>query len=326
MKYFLLTLFIATMVGIGWLIFDHGKLLSSRLGASTARVTLLVTGDVLTARSVNAKTIQRKDFTWAWAKTADRLRTADITFINLETPLINNCPIKNDGMIFCGDPRHVEGLKFAGVDVVNFANNHAGNQSLDGVKETVSHLQNAGLIVSGVNGPVYKEVNGTRFAFVGYNEVDHQVGIAHAEDQEIIDELNIARQNADVVIVQFHWGIEYTYQPSRNQRRLARLAIDHGADLIVSNHPHWFQAMEMYKGKLIVYSHGNFIFDQMWSRETREGLVGEYTFENGKLVKYEFLPVLIEDYGQPRWLEGKEKDQVLQKLEKANQQLAPFTQ
>src|SRR5690606_15540647 len=94
--------------------------------------TLIATGDVLTARMVNIKSLQTQDFTWAFAHTYERLAQADLTFINLETPLIQNCPTKMTGFIFCGDPRHVEGLQKAGVDVVNIANNHIGNYGLEG--------------------------------------------------------------------------------------------------------------------------------------------------------------------------------------------------
>lgn len=284
--------------------------------------SVLVTGDVLTARTVNAKNRRFNDFTWPFLKTADLTRAADITFINLETPLIPDCPSREDGMIFCGDPRNLEGLLFAGVDVINFANNHAGNQELAGVEGTVRLLEEAGLAVSGVKGPVYKKIRDTTFAFLGYNEVDQQVGVARAEDNLIRTEVAQARESADVVIVTFHWGQEYTYQPTENQKRLARLTVDAGADLIVGNHAHWFQAVEFYKDTLISYGHGNFVFDQMWSQETREGLVGKYTFYEDQLVDTQFVPILIEDYGQPRIMNEAERSVILQRLETESQKLA----
>lgn len=286
---------------------------TATLSAERTR-TLIVTGDVLTARSVNAYMTAQQNFLYPWVQTAERLRQADLTYINLETPLIPNCPIKNDGMIFCGDTANIAGLQFAGVDVVNLANNHMGNQGLAGVTSTVETLQQAGLITAGVSDPVYVEVKGKKWAFLGYNEVDQQVGIQLSEEALIRQQVQEARKNADVVIVQFHWGVEYRYQPTEHQRLLATIAIDNGADLIIGNHPHWFQALEMYNNKLITYSHGNFIFDQMWSQQTREGLVGKYTFYDNTLVDVEYWPVWIEQYGQPRWLEGQEKINILDAL------------
>lgn len=275
-------------------------------------VTLMVTGDVLLARSVNSKMVQRNDMNWPFLQTADRLKSADITFINLETPLVTDCPVRNDGMIFCGDPRTVEGLQFAGVDVVNLANNHMGNWRQDGVNETMHILEQAQIRHTGVNAFTISEVQGTTFAFLGFNEVGVQTGIPLLTESLVAQQLAVAREQADVVIVQFHWGQEYTYQPTSSQKHWAKFAIDEGADVVIGNHPHWWQPIEFYKEKPIVYSHGNFIFDQMWSKETRIGLVGEYFFQNKRLIDIKFHPVLIEDYGQPRWLEGTEKQQVLE--------------
>ena len=92
-------------------------------------------------------------------------------------------------------------------------------------------------------------------------------------------DIQALKRQVDFVIVAFHWGIEYTALPTQEQRGIAHQAIDAGADLILGNHPHWVQATEKYQGKYITYAHGNFVFDQMWSQETREGVVGKYTFD-----------------------------------------------
>jgi poly-gamma-glutamate synthesis protein (capsule biosynthesis protein) len=134
-----------------------------------------------------------------------------------------------------------------------------------------------------------------------------------------------AAGQADVVVAALHWGAEYVTIPqaapgiaSDNPVEIAHLAVDSGADLVVGNHPHWVQGLEVYKDKLIVYSHGNFILDQMWSRETTIGVVGRYTFYDTKLVEAEFLPVIIEDYARPRPLEGTEAQAVLEGMRQAS--------
>lgn len=290
---------------------------SSPLNTSTS-ITLLATGDVLLARSINYKMLQLQDFTWPFVHTAELLKAADLTFINLETPLITTCPTRVDGMFFCGDLRGVESLQYAGIDVVNLANNHAANFGLEGVLETEKALTEQNFTISGLldRNAGFTTVKGTTFAFLGYNEVNEQAGVTPADPEIIKKEVAAAKQQADLVVVQFHWGNEYTYSPSDNQKRLARIAIDAGADLIIGNHPHWYQPIEFYNGKLITYSHGNMVFDQMWSRETREGVVGEYTFQDKKLVGVRFVPVLIENYGQPRILDGAEATSILENLEK----------
>jgi poly-gamma-glutamate synthesis protein (capsule biosynthesis protein) len=284
---------------------------------SEETVTLLATGDVLTARHVTVLMKQNKDFSWPFRNTAGLLQSADISFINLETPLIADCPTRSDGMVFCGELQSTEGLSFAGIDVVNIANNHASNYGPEGVAETVAHLQNKGFLVAGAANAnaTFTSVNGTKFAFLGFNEVNNQPGVTTAYPETVAREVSQAKEQADVVVAQFHWGNEYTYTPSENQRRLARIAIDNGADLIIGNHRQWFQPIEFYNGKLITYSHGNFVFDQMWSRETRQGIVGRYTFSKNALVGVEFIPILIENYGQPRILEAAEAQPILQTLE-----------
>lgn len=280
--------------------------------------TLLVTGDVLQARMVNFLTTQKENFSWPYEKTADRLRAADLAFINLETPLVEGCGRTQVGMIFCGDPRNVQGLQFAGVDIASVANNHALNQGPEGFLETIQHLEAGGVLaVGGGQQPVIIEKNGTTFAFLAYNDVGAASEVmASATEDRLEREIQTARERADVVIVQFHWGEEYRRQPTWRQEELAHQAIDFGADLVLGNHPHWFQSVEMYKDKLIAYSHGNFVFDQMWSLETRQGIVGEYIFVEDILVDVEYYPVQIEEYGQPRWLEGAEKERVLEELER----------
>lgn len=297
--------------------FDNQLILPDSGDERDQVIELLVTGDVLTARSVHTRTRKNADWAWAWRNTATELSAADITFINLETPLVQDCPARDDGMIFCGSSEHVQGLQFAGVDVVNFANNHAGNWGIEGVRQTLQSMKVANISIAGiVDEPlVVFEAKGTKFAFLSFNDVDVQVGVYRAQEEEIAAQIAGAQQVADVVIVQFHWGAEYTYAPSDRQKVLARFAVDQGADLVVGNHPHWFQPVEAYNDVAIMYSHGNFIFDQMWSRETREGVVGKYYFYQGKLIDGEFLPILIEDYGRPRWLEGAERERVIEKLE-----------
>jgi len=284
-------------------------------------VNILITGDVLPAREVNNRAATKNNWNWPYQNIAARLRSADITFINLETPLVEGCQRTQSGMIFCGDPLNVQGLQFAGVDIASLANNHALNQGEEGFTETAELLTRNGILPVGDNEqPKILVRKGTRFAFLAYNDVGEQSELlmAAAKEDRIRQDIVVAKEQADVVILQFHWGEEYRRLPTWRQEELAHFAIDNGADLVLGNHPHWFQAVEMYKGKLIAYSHGNFVFDQMWSLETRQGVVGEYIFEGTVLVDVIYHPVQIEEYGQPRWLEGEEKTKVLEELRNAS--------
>lgn len=285
-------------------------------------VTMIATGDVMPARTVNDQMVKRKDFRWPFEKTAHVLASADLTVINLETPLRTDCTPTNQGMIFCGDARAAEGLVFTGVDVATLGNNHVGNYFKEGVEETKMILSNAGILPV-AEGITYREVKGIRFAFLSYNDIGApEAGVPWAEEEIITREVAKARENADVVIVSYHWGVEYVTQPSEMQRELAHLTIDAGADVVLGNHPHWIQPVEIYNGKFIIYAHGNFVFDQEWSEETKTGVVGKYTFYEGTLVDVEYLPIRIIDYGQPYFLAGEEAARIVQSLEQASTALA----
>lgn len=277
-------------------------------------VTMIATGDVIPARSVNYKMVTGHGFTWPFEKTADVLTTADMTVINLETPLLSNCPITVEGMLFCGDARVTEGLTYAGIDVATLGNNHVGNHYLEGVEETKKILSNAG-IVPVAETIAYKEVKGTKFAFLAYNDIGApEAGVPWADENKIKTDIAEARKNADVVIVAYHWGVEYVTQPSERQIYLAHFTIDNGADVVLGNHPHWVQPVELYKDKFIIYAHGNFVFDQEWSEETKLGVIGKYTFYDKKLVDVEYIPIRIVDYGQPYFLEGDARQKVLDNM------------
>ncbi len=99
--------------------------------------TLLVTGDVIPSRGVNFYATQRRDFLWPFRPTADFVKNADITFIDLEAPLFTGCPVSAaSSFTFCGDPRFMGGLKLMGADVANLANNHTSNYGAEGISPT----------------------------------------------------------------------------------------------------------------------------------------------------------------------------------------------
>lgn len=279
-------------------------------------ITLVATGDVIPARAVNYQATLRNNFKWPFEKVRGVLADADLTFINLETPLIKDCPLTQEGMVFCGSDKNVEGLIFAGVDVASLANNHSGNHGKMGIDETVKLLNDNGILTTGTseNNLAIKEVGGIKFAFLGYSDIEKTPLVSTAEEEKIKREVTEAKKIADVVIVQFHWGAEYVSQPDVRQKSLGRLAIDSGADLVIGNHSHWIKPVEVFKNKLITYAHGNFIFDQEWSQKTKEGVVGKYVFYGKDLVDVEYLPVGIKDFGQPYFLEGERKQKILDEM------------
>ena len=98
-------------------------------------------------------------------------------------------------------------------------------------------------------------------------------GVAPLVSEEIIADIQTARQQGGLVFVSLHWGVEYQHQPQESQRQLAHQLIDAGADVIIGHHPHCIQGVEVYRGGLIAYSLGNFVFDQFQSADTKSGLM-----------------------------------------------------
>ena len=297
-------------------LFSRKRSLNDINNIGTDEIVLITTGDVIPARSVNHISTNKNNFKWAFENIAPLLKSADITFINMETPLIKNCPLTDEGFIFCGDERHSEGLLYSGVDVVNYANNHMSNYGVEGIDNTKNILDSVGILSVGLSsGPVYKTVKGVSFAFLAYNSLGvPEPLLSYADKEKMKREISAADNAADIVVVGMQWGEEYTTQITSLQKELAHLAVDSGADLVIGNHPHWIQPAEIYKSGVILYAHGNLIFDQMWSLETRQGILAGFIFKGKELADVVFIPVLIEGYGQPRILEGSGREKILNKF------------
>jgi hypothetical protein len=300
--------------------------------------TMIASGDVIPARLVDVAASQRRDFLFPFRPTADYVRNADLTFINLESPLLPGCQPQSTGMVFCGDVRFVDGLKLIGTKVVNLANNHvyAGPDT----ERTKALLEQNGIkVATNIGAPVVVDVRGLKFAFVGCNAV---TGGPPVDRKALQADIQLAKQIADVVIVQFHWGHEYVRQPETapgvapdDPIELGHLAIDAGADMVVGNHPHWVQGLEVYKDHLITYAHGNYVFDQVncfpsigsdyrtyCSDDTRTSVVGTYTFYDKRLVAASWKPTFIDTSLQTQWADPARSQQVLKTMEDASLELA----
>ncbi len=262
-----------------------------------SEVNLLFTGDVMLGRAVMSKSQALGDPAYPFAKVAPVLKAADITFINLENPIINNCPTTTSGMKFCTSPQMLKGLEASGVDVVTLANNHSKNYGQNGLDETVRILEGSDILASGLGSLVIKEIKGLKFGFLGFDFVSFS-------PKE--DDFNLVKDSdskVDILIVGVHWGGEYTDKPSSNQKEWARRLVESGADIVVGHHPHWVQESEYIDGKPVYYSLGNFVFDQMWSEKTRSGLAIRLKFDRkGKIIKEEFLPIYMTSLAQPEFV------------------------
>ena len=267
------------------------------LKAFTRDVEVILTGDVMLGRTVMTKSLDSGDPTYPFKKVAGKLAEADFVFVNLENPIIENCPRTATGLKLCADPKLIEGLKLAGVDVVTLANNHAGDYGKEGIEKTVEFLKGVGIEAVGLGNLVIKEKKGIKFGFLGFNFVSKS---PKDEDFKLVSDSD---NKVDILIVGVHWGEEYKDKANKFQREWAKMLVEAGADVVVGHHSHWIQDFESIEGKPVYYSLGNFIFDQMWSQKTRQGLTLKLTYRNGQLVKIEELPIYMSSWAQPEFVE-----------------------
>lgn len=261
-------------------------------------VEVILTGDIMLGRSVTIASLDiNKDPLFPFKKVGETLKKTDLVFGNLESPLVEGCPRIAHGFTLCADPKMVEGLKYAGINIVSLANNHILNFGQKGFEDTKRILSASGIESTGYGNLVVKEVKGTKFGFLGF---DFTVKVPTDSDWKLVKDSN---SKVDVLIVGVHWGDEYQATANKNQRAWARLLIENGADVIVGNHPHWVENTEVINGKPVYYSLGNFVFDQMWSEETKKGLIIKLTFKDGTEVKEEKVPIYIPVLGQPEFVQ-----------------------
>ncbi len=278
--------------------------------------TLIAVGDIMLGRTVEKK-MQRYGWDSPYEAIREYVAGAAIAFANLEAPFIDGVVVEPYDTVFRAPPAAAPALAQAGFDVVSLANNHIKNQGAAGIIQTRSVLDSVGIayIGAGVNDttarqPALIERNGLVFGFLAYTDsaftpaayeaTAERAGSPFLRIDRMQHDVRQLRGQADVVIVSMHAGIEYSHNPNQTQINFARAAIDAGAHLVLGHHPHVLQPAEQYQDGYIIYSLGNFIFDQMWSAATRQSVVASLTFTDAKLTDVHYTPLQIFDYYQPR--------------------------
>lgn len=283
--------------------------------AENKKTTLFFVGDMMLTRGV--ETSVRKNFDGDFNKLFENIpeiKEADILFGNLEGDVSDKGNNVGSKYSFRMNPEVLSAIKNAGFDIVSFANNHVGDWNIAAFKDTLARLKENGILKvgAGINeedvvSPTIIEKNGIKFGFLGFTDVGPNwlqaktdtAGILLASSPNLGEIIKNAKTKCDVLIVSFHWGEEYKLIHSNRQEKLAHSAIDNGADLIIGHHPHVMEDIEEYKNKTIVYSLGNFIFDQYFSKDTMEGMLFSATFEGKDLVEINDKVITLSKQFQP---------------------------
>lgn len=268
-------------------------------------------GDIMLGRSIKTKSELNnyegifKDVSYLW-------KDSQYVSGNVESALLDNPEEfkKSDKEIHLyAETKVANLLKNNGFTMANLSNNHLGDFGREGVLSTINAVKMAGLNYVGAGENIndaatydIQDVNGIKVATIGISDIVPKDFSANRTQAGILSTMYPsynrlvyeASQEADLVVVNLHWGIEYGVDETEEQEKIAKALIDAGADVIIGSHPHVLQPIQTYKDGIIFYSMGNFVFDQGWSRTKDSMVLNYYINENGEGT-FELVPVRIKN-------------------------------
>lgn len=270
------------------------------------------------------------DFDFPFRKIAPFLRSQDLVIVNLETPLTDH---PRDNGLFKSAPGYASAMKAAGVSLVNLSNNHIFDAGEKGFFDTLDYLKRAGLQTLGIGdnfdsarAGTTVELKGMRFCFLSYTQfcntrfaslAKNYAGLLPLDRQLMIKDIQAARKKADWVIVSLHWGLENQPNVHPGEIEIGHCLIDAGADCIIGHHPHVPHAIEIYRGKPILFSLGNFIFAQRNHHSWSHNFLAELIIDQDCFCGVAVHPIAGEGSSlfQPEVLSGRMADEFLQDLQ-----------
>lgn len=300
------------------------------------QLRLVAVGDIMLGRNVGKRLEAKPNkYLYAFKDVASYLKKGDITFANLESPLTFNTHglSKAHKIVLKASPNAKTALVDGGFDIVSLANNHMMDYYDTGLFDTMKALKEAGIAFSGggrnldeARKPSILEKNGLKIAFLSYTDMAEGVyvgdpsiryaagknssGVAPRRLEMIREDIRKIRKDVDLIAISLHWGVEETFTVTPAMVEFAHQLLDEGADMILGHHPHQFQGMELYKGKPVFYSMGNFIFDQN-DPENRESFILDMTFTEKKLTALAAIPIRILEKDHVKVQTGKDAASML---------------
>jgi poly-gamma-glutamate capsule biosynthesis protein CapA/YwtB (metallophosphatase superfamily) len=282
------------------------------VSAAPTDTSLVFAGDIMLAGLAGAGIAQGRD---PFAGFSKILADADLAIGNLECSVANAGTPEDKRFTFRAEPRTLPILA-QHFGAVGLANNHSGDFGKAALTETMTHLREnklpffgAGANLAAAHEPLMIERNGLHIALLAYDEFKPRSfeagpdypGVAWSEDEQVVFDIHHARElGADLVVPFLHWGWEGEPAPCTRQRELAKEMIDAGADAVIGGHPHVTQGAEIYRGKPIIYSLGNFVFDGFHEDATRTGWLVRLTLNKRGVVRWDTLVAKLDDEGSPQ--------------------------
>ncbi|MFH1988212.1 MAG: CapA family protein [Pseudomonadota bacterium] len=287
------------------------------LNAQAEPMTLIFAGDVMLDDGPGRLIAKGGDPLAPFAKT---LKAADYRIANLETSVARSGRrLADKPYTFRAHPRTLRILQ-GRFDAVTLANNHVGDYGHQALLETMQRLDHAGIAHFGAgqnlveaHKPLWIERQGLKIAILGYNEFAPRAfeagadtpGTAWSEDDHVISDIRAAKAaGADLIIPFMHWGWEYEPAASPRLQSFARRMIDEGASMVVGSHPHVTQGADVYQGKPIIYSLGNFVFDGFDAPEAKVGWLLRLKLDKTGVLEWDTLAAHMDKHGTPHPMPG----------------------
>lgn len=311
-------------------------------------ISITAVGDILLGRGVGGR-IERQNLGYQYPfAEIEKFMASDIVFGNLEEPITDSthsfCNVNEGGKyILKNSPESIEAIQCAHFNVFSLANNHILDFYDEGLNDTLNILDEnniyhagAGENLTTARKPAIIEKDGFKTAVFAYTDMaeivykgnpqinflatDSRYGVAPREMEYILEDIEKVKNEADLVIVSFHWGVEDSFSVQKEQREFAYKLMDNGVDIILGHHPHRFQGIEIYKGKPIIYSMGNLIFDQN-DEENQEGFIVKMQYQEQKLIDFYLIPFRVIGKTQVVPVYGKDSSALLERQKKLSNEL-----
>ncbi|MCD7836796.1 MAG: CapA family protein [Lachnospiraceae bacterium] len=247
-------------------------------------VTISAAGDVTLGNYLNQNYSysfdqtyeQTEDKKYFFENVYDIFSADDFTVVNLEGPLTDSGEIRQEKeYVIKGKPEYAQLLKYGAIEAAGLANNHILDYKEQGLLDTVQALDEQGIAYAYDSNVGIYNVGEVKIGYVAVSQVSR----GNAMEKTLQNGIEtLQEEEADIILVLCHWGIEREFYPEEYQRYLGKLCIDWGADIVLGSHPHVLQGIEEYNGKFIVYSMGNFCFGGNRNPADKDSMIFQQTF------------------------------------------------
>ncbi len=296
----------------------------------------LFVGDIMLGRLINEE-LKGKSPEFPWGNTLGIFAQADLRIVNLECALTDwGEPWSSTpkSFHFRSDAKNISVLKSAGINMVSVANNHALDFGYKGLAEMIKILKENNIVGAGggkdaaeAAQPAAVEFNGKKIGMIAFtdNEPAWEAGItmpgiffvpSNLEDlraTKLLENISSIRQEVDYLVVSAHWGPNWGYQPLPEHISLARALVDAGADVVFGHSAHVFKGIELYNGKPIFYSTGDFIDDYAVSEEERNDETFIFLLDRNGPARILLYPAIISN-SQVNLATGERAEEISKKM------------